>query len=38
MAKAMTLRAVQAFAPDQFSTEVLDALDAELAKLAPQAR
>jgi hypothetical protein len=35
MAKAMTLRAVQAFAPEQFSTEVLDALDAELAKLAP---
>ena len=38
MAKAMTLRAVQAFAPGQFTTEVLDALDAELAKLAPQVR
>jgi cytochrome P450 len=33
MAKGMTLRAVQAFAPDQFTSETLDALDAELAKL-----
>jgi len=34
MAKAMTLRAVQAFAPAQFTHSVLDALDAEFAKLA----
>lgn len=33
MAKGMTLRAVQSFAPDQFTNEALDALDADLAKL-----
>ncbi len=35
MAKGMTLRAVQAFAPNQFTNAVLDAIDAELAKLNP---
>ncbi|MEJ5979293.1 cytochrome P450 [Novosphingobium sp. PS1R-30] len=34
MAKGMTLRAMKKFAPDQFTDEALDALDAELAKLA----
>jgi cytochrome P450 len=34
MAAMMTLRAVQAFAPDKFSNQRLDALDADLAKLA----
>jgi hypothetical protein len=33
MAKGMTLRAVQKFAPDMFTTEALDAADAELATL-----
>lgn len=33
MAKAMTLRAIQKFAPDQFSAAALDALDADLAQL-----
>ena len=33
MAKSMTLRAVQKFAPDKFTTEALDAADAELAPL-----
>jgi cytochrome P450 len=33
MAQGMTLRAVQAFAPDVFSAEALDALDADLAEL-----
>jgi cytochrome P450 len=33
MAKSMTLRAVQKFAPDKFTTETLDAADAELARL-----
>ena len=33
MAKAMTLRAVQKFAPDKFTTEALDAADAELSSL-----
>ena len=33
MAKGMTLRAVQSFAPDQFSDTVLDAIDADLATL-----
>jgi cytochrome P450 len=33
MAKQMTLRVVQSFAPGQFSDEALDALDAELATL-----
>ncbi len=33
MAKAMTLRAIQKFAPGQFSAETLDALDADLARL-----
>jgi cytochrome P450 len=33
MAKGMTLRAVQKFAPDKFTTEALDAADAELAPL-----
>jgi hypothetical protein len=33
MAKGMTLRAVQKFAPDKFTTEALDAADAELARL-----
>ena len=33
MAKGMTLRTVQKFAPDMFTTEALDAADAELAKL-----
>jgi hypothetical protein len=33
MAKGMTLRAVQRFAPDKFTTEALDAADAELAPL-----
>ncbi len=36
MAKAMTLRAVQTFAPGIFTAEVLDAVDAELAKLPVQ--
>lgn len=33
MAKGMTLRAVQSFAPAQFSDEALNALDADLAQL-----
>jgi cytochrome P450 len=33
MAKAMTLRAVSAFAPDQFTREALDAVNAELTQL-----
>jgi cytochrome P450 len=33
MAKGMTLRSIQAFAPGQFTNEVLDAIDADLAKL-----
>ena len=33
MAKGMSLRAVQKFAPDKFATEALDAADAELALL-----
>jgi len=33
MAKGMTLRAVQAFAPDMFTGEALDAVDAELAQI-----
>jgi len=33
MAKSMTLRAVQKFAPDKFTTQALDAADAELASL-----
>jgi cytochrome P450 len=33
MAKGMTLRAVQKFAPDKFTTEALDAADAELERL-----
>jgi len=33
MAKSMTLRAVQRFAPDTFTTEALDAADIELAEL-----
>jgi hypothetical protein len=33
MAKSMTLRAVQKFAPDKFTIEALDAADAELASL-----
>lgn len=33
MAKGMTLRAIQKFAPGQFSAEALDALDSDLAKL-----
>jgi hypothetical protein len=33
MAKGMTLRSVQKFAPDKFTTEALDAADAELAQL-----
>ena len=33
MARGMTLRAVQKFAPDKFKTEALDAADAELAQL-----
>ena len=33
MAKAMTLRAIQKFAPGQFPPETLDALDADLARL-----
>ena len=32
MAKGMTLRAVQSFAPDKFTTEALDAVDADLAQ------
>jgi cytochrome P450 len=36
MAKGMTLRAVQKFAPDKFTTEALDAADAELALLPVQ--
>jgi cytochrome P450 len=36
MAKGMTLRAVQKFAPDKFATEALDAADAELAQLPVQ--
>jgi cytochrome P450 len=36
MAKGMTLRAVQKFAPGQFTVEALDAADAELAQLTPQ--
>ena len=35
MAKGMTLRAVQKFAPDKFTTEALDAADAELAQSLP---
>ncbi|RZI76950.1 MAG: cytochrome P450 [Pseudomonas sp.] len=34
MAKGMTLRAMKKFAPDQFTDEALDALDAELCNLA----
>jgi cytochrome P450 len=33
MAKGMTLRTIQKFAPDQFTDATLDALDADLAKL-----
>jgi hypothetical protein len=33
MAKGMTLRTVQKFAPELFTTEALDAVDAELATL-----
>jgi hypothetical protein len=33
MAKGMTLRAVQSFAPGQFTDEALDAVDADLAAL-----
>ena len=33
MAKGMTLRTVQKFAPELFTAEALDAVDAELAKL-----
>jgi cytochrome P450 len=33
MAKGMTLRAVQKFAPEKFTAEALDAADAELARL-----
>lgn len=33
MAKGMTLRAVQAFAAEQFTNEALDAVDADLSKL-----
>lgn len=33
MAKGMTLRSIQAFAPSQFTDEALDALDADLASL-----
>lgn len=33
MAKGMTLRAVQAFAADQFTNEALDAVDVDLSKL-----
>jgi cytochrome P450 len=33
MGKSMTLRTVQKFAPELFTTEALDAVDAELAKL-----
>jgi cytochrome P450 len=33
MGKTMTFRAVQAFAPDMFTTEKLDAVDEELARL-----
>jgi len=33
MAKAMTLRQVQAYAPDQFTDETLAKLDADLAKV-----
>jgi cytochrome P450 len=36
MAKSMTFRAVQKFAPDKFTTEALDAADAELAHLPMQ--
>jgi cytochrome P450 len=36
IAKTMTLRAVQAFAPDRFTNAALDALDADLAKLVPK--
>ncbi|MBW8783088.1 MAG: cytochrome P450 [Novosphingobium sp.] len=37
MAKGMTLRAMQAFAPAQFTDAALDAIDAELARLASAA-
>ena len=33
MAKSMTLRAVQKFAPDKFTSEALDAADTELAQI-----
>jgi cytochrome P450 len=33
MAKGMTMRAMKKFAPDQFTDEALDALDADLARL-----
>jgi len=33
MAKAMTLKQVQAYAPDQFTDETLAKMDAELAKV-----
>ncbi len=36
MARPMTLRAIQQFAPDQIKTEVLDQIDAELAKVPAQ--
>jgi hypothetical protein len=32
-ARPMTMRAIQQFAPDQIKTEILDQIDAELAKL-----
>jgi hypothetical protein len=33
MARPMTLRAIQQYAPDKITTEILDQVDAELAKL-----
>ncbi len=38
MARSMTLKAVQQFAPDRISDEALAAIDAELAKLPPKGK
>src|ERR1700753_2128492 len=38
MARSMTLKAIQQFAPEQISDKALADLDADLAKLAPKGR
>ena len=36
MARGLTLRALQQYAPDMITTEKLDAIDADLTKIAPE--